>query len=234
MAKKFGFTRTIKLEWLNKTLELVKSNLSDEQIREELDIYLSFELKDKTNIGKARNILMNTWVYSDDKSVELRKNALALIDKYPDDQLAIHWSMMMNAYPVFVEICKLIGKLSEFQDEITLKQIRQKLFDEWGETSTLSFSVDKLVATLRNMNIISTLKPGLYKIQSHKIRESEVVNFMMYTMMTVDDSGYYSFHELSSTIYFFPFQYEIKKENILNDSRFTLNNFGGELTVALS
>lgn len=27
---------------------------------------------------------------------------------------------------------KLIGKLSEFQDEITLAQLKQKLFDEWG------------------------------------------------------------------------------------------------------
>ena len=40
---------------------------------------------------------------------------------------------MLAAYPVFIDMCKLIGKMSEFEDEITLAQLKNKLFDEWGE-----------------------------------------------------------------------------------------------------
>lgn len=31
----------------------------------------------------------------------------------------------------------LIGKLSEYQDEITTAQVKQKVFDEWGERTSI-------------------------------------------------------------------------------------------------
>jgi len=233
MAKKFGFTRTVKTNWLNKTVELVLEGLGQEDIRNQLDEYLSFELKDKTNIGKARNILMNTWVYEDEDSVSIKEIALTLIKKYPEYSLVFHWCMMLMAYPVFTDICKLIGKMTEFQDELTLKQIKQKLFDEWGESSTLYYSIDKLVATLKNLEVMVQIKPGVYSINKHKADKPEIANFMLYVMMLVDNSGYYSYIELKSSVYLFPFEYKVEKEYLLEDERFVMNNFGGELSVAL-
>lgn len=233
MAKRVGFTRTIKPHWLNKTVELVSEGLSEADIRDQLDEYLSFELKDKTNIGKARNILMNTWVYESEESVSIKEPALTLIKKYPEYSLALHWCMMLMAYPVFTDICKLIGKMAEFQDELTLKQIKQKLFDEWGESSTLFYSIDKLVATLKNLEVMVPTKPGVYHINKRKADRPEIVNFMLYVMMLVDNSGYYSYVELKSSIYLFPFDYKVEKEYLLEDDRFVMNNFGGELSIAL-
>lgn len=233
MAKRFGFTRTIKLHWLNKTVDLVSEGLSEEEIRNQLDEYLSFEIQDKTNIGKARNILMNTWVYVNKDSVSIKEPALELIKKYPEYSLALHWCMMLIAYPVFTDICKLIGKMAEFQDDLTLKQIKQKLFDEWGESSTLFHSIEKLVATLKNLDVILPKKPGVYHINKHRTDKPEIVNFMLYVMMLVDNSGYYPYFKLKSSAYLFPFDYKVEKEYLLEDDRFIMNNFGGELSVSL-
>ncbi len=57
-------------------------------------------------------------------------------------------------------MCKLIGKMSEFQDEITLAQLKQKLFDEWGERTTLYHSIDKLIATLKEFDVFALRKAG--------------------------------------------------------------------------
>jgi hypothetical protein len=233
MAKRFGFTRTIKTNWLNRTVELVSEGLSEDDIKNQLDEYLSFELKDKTNIEKARNILMKTWVYESEDSVLIKDTALMLIKKYPEYNLVLHWCMMLMAYPVFTDICKLIGKMSDFQDVFALKQIKQKLFDEWGESSTLYYSIDKLVATLNNLEILIRVKPGVYKIYKHKTDRPEIVNFMLYVMMLVDDSGYYSYGELKSSVYLFPFDYKVDKEFLLEDERFVMNKFGADLTVSL-
>jgi hypothetical protein len=233
MAKRVGFTRTIKPHWLNKTVELASEGLNEIDIKEQLDEYLSFELKDKTNIGKARNILMNTWVYESEDYASIKEQALVLIKKYPEYSLELHWCMMLIAYPVFVDICKLIGKMAEFQDELTLKQIKQKLFDEWGESSTLFYSIDKLVATLKNLEVMASAKRGVYHIKKHKVDRSEIVNFMLYIMMLVDNSGYYSYVELKSSVYLFPFDYRVEKENLLEDERFVMNSFGGELSIAI-
>ena len=164
---------------------------------------------------------------------KLREKALELLNKFPEYRLEIHWCMMLAAYPVFGDMCKLIGKISEFQDEIVLGQIKQKLFDEWGERTTLYHSIDKLVATLKSFEVLLCNKPGKYTVNERSVSNAEVALFMVYTSMLVDDSGYYSFAELNNSLYLFPFKYSIEKEKIAEDERFIFNNFGGELTVAL-
>lgn len=233
MAKMVGLSRNLKLRWLNKVVELVTDNLTENEIKEQLNEYLGFEITSPINIRKTREILMNVWVYENDYSGQLKEQALTLIHKYPENVMTIHWCMMLAAYPVFIDMCKLLGKLAEFQDEITLAQIKQKLFDEWGERATLFHSIDKLMATLKDFDSVACDKPGKYHINKHKVNNSEVIKFMVYTMMCVDGRGYYSFTDLKSSTYFFPFEYQVEKEILLGDDRFVMNNFGGELSIAL-
>lgn len=234
MAKMVGLSRNLKLAWLNQAVELVSSNLTEYEIKEKLNEYLGFEIGSPTNIRKTREILMYIWYYENEYTEKIKPIAVDLIKKYPDYALEIHWCMMLAAYPVFMDMCKLIGKMSEFQDEINLIQLKQKLFDEWGERSTLYHSIDKLVSTLKSFGVLTCDKPGKYHINKHKVTKDEVSSFVVYTMMNVDDSSYYSFKEINGSTYLFPFEYHISKEILLNDERFVMNNFGGELSITLN
>ncbi len=234
MAKMVGLSRNLKLQWLNKVVELVSSNLTEQEIKDQLNEYLSFEISSPTNLRKTREILMNIWVYENVISNKLREEAVSIVRDMPEYALVAHWCMMMATYPVFVDMCKLIGRLSEFQDEITLSQIKQKLYDEWGERTTLYHSIDKLISTLKELSVLKCDKPGKYQIVKHTVRNSRVSAFMVYAMMLVDDSGYYPFVELSNAVYFYPFEYQVEKEIFLTDNRFAMNNFGGELSVSVN
>ena len=234
MAKMVGLSRNLKLTWLNKAAELASGELTEQEIKDQLNEYLSFEITSPTNLRKTREILMNIWVYGGEINDKLRSEALAIIRDMPEYALEVHWCMMMGSYPVFVDMCKLIGKLSEFEDEISLNQIKQKIYDEWGERTTLYHSIDKIVSTLKDINAISCDKPGKYHIVRHEVRNSRVSMFMLYAMMLVDGSGYYPFTDLNNSVYFYPFQYKIEKETLLTDKRFSMNTFGGELTVTLN
>ncbi len=234
MAKMVGLSRNLKLQWLNKAVELASSDLTEQEIKDQLNEYLSFEISSPTNIRKTREILMNIWVYESEINGKLREEAISIIRDMPEYALEIHWCMMMATYPVFVDMCKLIGRLSEFQDEITLSQIKQKLYDEWGERTTLYHSIDKLISTLKELSVLKCDKPGKYQIVKHTVRNSRVSAFMVYAMMLVDDSGYYPFVELSNAVYFYPFEYQVEKEIFLTDNRFAMNNFGGELSVSVN
>lgn len=160
MAKMVGLSRNLKLQWLNKVVELVLEGLPENDIHDQLNDYLSYEISSPTNIRKTREILMYIWVYDNQFSAKLKEEALSLIKNYPDYALEIHWCMMLAAYPVFDDMCKLIGKMGEFQDEITLAQVKQKLFDEWGERTTLFHSIDKLIATLKAIDVLVCDKPA--------------------------------------------------------------------------
>jgi len=234
MAKMVGLSRNLKLQWLNKVVELILEGHTEQEIKDQLNEYLSFEIESPTNIRKTREILMNIWVYDNELSDKIKVPALELIKSYPEYVLVIHWCMMMSAYPVFVDMCKLIGKMSEFQDEISLAQLKQKLFDEWGERATLFHSIDKLVATLKAFDVMVCDKPGKYHVNTQRVSNPKIVAFMVYTMMLVDDRGYYTFTDINSSTYLFPFEYQMEKETLFEDDRFAMYNFGGELSISLN
>ena len=234
MAKMVGLSRNLKPQWLNKVVELVLAGLDEKEIKDQLNEYLSFEIESPTNLRKTREILMNIWVYDNEYSKSLRTAGLELIKQDSDNMLPVSWCMMMAAYPVFVDMCKLIGKISEFEETVTLAQIKQKLFDEWGERTTLYHSIDKLISTLKAIDVLECKKVGNYSVKKHHISKDAVVNYLMYAMMKIDDTGYYSLVELGNSVYLFPFEFKISKESIMMDKRFSMNTFGGELSVALN
>ena len=233
MAKMVGLSRNLKLPWLNEVVRLYAEGLDDNQIKEKLNEYLSFEIGSPTVLRKTREILMNIWVYENDYTAALRDEALRLFQKDSDYALPVHWCMMLAAYPVFQDMCRLIGKIGEFEETITTKQIKQKLFDEWGERSTLYHSSDKLISTLKALEALDSEKTGVYSIKKHEFSKPEIVNFLLYAMMKIDDAGYYSLLDLENSVYLFPFEYKVSKETILMDKRFTTGTFGGELSVSL-
>ena len=233
MAKMVGLSRNLKLPWLNEVARMYAEGLDENQIKDQLNEYLSFEITSPTNIRKTREILMNIWVYENDYTAGLRDEALRLFKKDSDYALPVHWCMMLAAYPVFQDMCRLIGKIGEFEETITTKQIKQKLFDEWGERSTLYHSSDKLIATLKALEALDSEKTGVYSIKKHEFSKPEIVNFLLYAMMKIDDAGYYSLLDLENSVYLFPFEYKVSKEAILMDEKFTTGTFGGELSISL-
>ena len=204
-----------------------------DRVLEQLNEYLSYEIGSPTVLRKTREILMNIWVYENDYTDSLRNEALRLIQKDSDYALPVHWCMMLAAYPVFRDMCRLIGKIGEFEEKITTKQIKQKLFDEWGERSTLYHSIDKLIATLKALDVLESSKVGVYSIKTHAFSKPEIVNFLLYTIMKIDAAGYYTLLDLEYSLYLFPFEYQVKKESIMEDDRFLLGTFGGQISFSL-
>ena len=65
--------------------------------------------------------------------------------------------------------------------------------------------------------------------------DNEQINvFMTYVVMKLIDSGYCSFQELNDSEYMFPFEYNVEREAIVSDDRFSISKFGGEISISLA
>lgn len=234
MAKTVGFSRKIKLEWFDKTIDLCRKKLKEDEFKEELNHYLSFEIESPTVLRKTREILMRIWYYEENDNIAVfRRDAFLLVDKYHDDRLVVYWSMILIIYPVFADLCKMMGRIAEFNDNIKLSQLKQKLYDEWGERSTLFHSTDKIIATMKELGTITTSTPGNYSIVKHSVNNPELVDYILRVAMFIDKGSYYSFSELNSFGFMFPFDYSVSKEYVLTDNHFTTTHFAGETTISL-
>ena len=90
MAKMVGLSRPIKIEWLNKTVELIKEGKTTDEISKELKFYLSFEVKDETNLNKTRSSLIKIWVKTPDEYNEIKEHALKIYDNENTNRLLVH------------------------------------------------------------------------------------------------------------------------------------------------
>lgn len=141
--------------------------------------------------------------------------------------------MMPLAYPIFLDISRLMGKMFEFEDTITTTQIRKKMFDEYGERGTVDYSTTKIISTMRELGGIESSSVGKQTRVKVEVTNSEIVTFMTKVAMHLGGSSYYTFSALTDFPFLFPFEYKLAKEAILQDEDFVTTNFGGELSVSL-
>ena len=233
MAKMVGMNVVVKEGWTKKAIALLSENLTEKEYKDALNEHLSFEIDSAINLRKAREILMRVW-YRDTESVEkLQKEGRELVIKYPDHLAAINWCMTALVFPAFADIARLMGKMFEFQDVITTTQIKQKMFDEWGETGTLQTVVAKIIGTMREIGGIKSEKTGRQESAAIEVKDVEAISFMIRVAMTLDGSSYYAFSSLAEFPFLFPFQYRVSKEMLMQDDRFVLSTFDSTLSVAL-
>lgn len=231
MAKRVGMNKTIKREWLDKTVELVCNGLSDAEIRKELKEYLSFEIDSPTTIKNSRTILLQTWVYIPDELQDIRAAALDIAKKRDYTSIVAHWCMMLLAYPILVDIATYVGKMLNIQDVFTVAWLKNKLNEHWGERTTILESVSKILLTLKNLEVVKSDKLGTYTISNKEIVDYKSICLIVKTILALKQKAYYEIAELNSIPLMFPFKYNVSHELLHNSELFTLNNFGGKVVV---
>lgn len=233
MAKMVGLSLVVKQGWMRKAVALLEEDLPEADYRKQLEEHLSYEIDSPTNRRKAREILMRIWYLNSEGVEELQEEGRRLIKKYPEKLTEFGWCMMPLAYPIFLDISRLMGKMFEFEDTITTTQIRKKMFDEYGERGTVDYSTTKIISTMRELGGIESSSVGKQTRVKVEVTNSEIVTFMTKVAMHLGGSSYYTFSALTDFPFLFPFEYKLAKEAILQDEDFVTTNFGGELSVSL-
>ncbi|HCS72315.1 MAG TPA: hypothetical protein DIW17_00370 [Clostridiales bacterium] len=233
MSKLIGMSRNVNLEWLNEAASLYIAGKSEKEIKDELNQYLSCEIKSHTNMRKTREILMNIWVRDIEGADKTKEVAVRLFQtNKKENVLLAHWCLMLLAYPVFTDICSTIGKLDRNAFDITNKEIKSAMFDLWGERSTLYHSIDKNIKTLKDIGVLSNLPKNKYKVNKCEIESKDGLVLITDTLVCLKDKLYVSTTELNNSPKFFSFEYNITIDALNESSLFSIDKFGGELVVS--
>ena len=233
MAKMVGFACNIKPSWMHYSVQLLEENLTENEYKEKLNTYLSYEIDSPTRLRKTREILMRIWFKEDDDYSNIRKQAVNIIKQYSDYDTTVYLCMIYLFYPVVADVSKFMGKLFEFKDEITNSVLNQKLYDEWGERETLKTVCRRVTLTMKDMGFMINESRLRYKLIKKNITKPEVVNFILTAAMQADGGSYYTFANLNNFYILVPFEYQVSKEQLMNDENFSLNTYDGQLCISL-
>lgn len=234
MSKVIGMSRNINIDWLNEAANLVLADKSEIEIKEALNEYLSYSINSPTNLRKTREILMNIWVRTEEENSKIKELALNLFNtNKSSNKLVAHWCMMLLSYPVFADIVTAIGKMADKQFDITTAQLKTRMFDVWGERSTLYHSIDKNIKTLKDIGALGIIKTGLYKVEEFNLEDKKAIVLIVATLLSLKDKLYMRIEELENAYEFYPFKYEVNLEYLQMSKLFTFDKFGGEIVISI-
>lgn len=152
MAERVGLSKSISLDLLNEVYEQFISDLSKAESKEKLDAIIGATIGSKDTIRKTRSILQSLWYGEDDWF----RHEAALAARYMTHagRLPVHWAMLMDCYPLFTDICVVLGQLFEIKDSVSSAQIKAAIYDKWGPRSTLEACLSKNLKSLRDMGAL--------------------------------------------------------------------------------
>lgn len=140
-----GIKQAIRLEWMQKTANLMLAGIDAKTIRKELHEFLAEKNgsgsdgeRGETSRTQVVNMLMNIWVTPDSNLVAFRDSSLAFLGEIPSEALAVHWGMISTVYPFWFNVARQTGRLLALQEQVTQAQIIKRLKEQYGDRQTVS------------------------------------------------------------------------------------------------
>lgn len=235
-----GFDRKISLDWLDATLHLVEQELSAGEIHTRLNSLLEGQLSGTSHNsarGKTKTVLMHIWVNVPDELVDFRNRAITLSKLHDHDKrVLLHWGMCLVTYPFFFDLALNIGRLLNIQEEISLLQLQRRMVENWGERSTLTRAVQRLIRNMIDWNILRESKQrGHYRLASKILlnNHGNLASWLIEAFMLASDSEVRSFKTIIVNPVFFPFQFALSSSEFERNSKFEIirQGLGEELVI---
>ena len=186
-----GIKQVIRYEWMNYTVDLLTSGLKKEDIRKELENYLS-ERKGNGKTGNragytmslAVTLLMNIWVTPKPELMSFRDKLLKMV-KIKEFEFLCHWAMVSCVYPFWFNMSYIFGSLFLLQDQIKKSQIMSRTYEIFGERNTIERCSRYVIRSFVAWDIIKNKeKTGYYeKSKIIKISDISLASLLIETML---------------------------------------------------
>ncbi|WP_322488366.1 hypothetical protein [Chloroflexus sp.] len=209
-----GFSQRVRLEWLERTANLVLAGNDDAAIYHDLQELL----KDKLSIGgnakrsnreKVITILMKIWVRPPHELLPLQREGLNLLAQLPrEEHIAIHWGMAMAAYPFWGNVAAQVGRLLRLQGSVTAGQVQRRVREHYGERDTVSRAVQRVLRSFVDWEVLKELSAakGIYTAGlTRTIDQVEVIAWLAEAFLHAHPHGSVALRSLLDATSLFPF-----------------------------
>ena len=182
--EKMGFKQPLQREWLDYAVMLLLQK--DPDCKQKL---FDFVKSSDTEVGKRADGSVKTtmgilgaWISPEKDLVPFRDQLLTMAGKLDKSQwLILHWAAIGAAYPFFLAICTVIGRLLSLQDNVTRLQILGRLTEIYGEREIVERQMRYVVQTLMNLELLKrTGTKGVYSAPERFIIDNQELGLLLW------------------------------------------------------
>jgi hypothetical protein len=220
---RIGFTQRVRLEWLERTANLVMAGNGKAAVHDALQELL----KDKVSVGgqskrnnreKIITILMKTWLAVPNELEALRDEGLELLKRFPrSDHLAIHWGMVTAVYPFWSEVAVQVGRLLRLQGSAASVHVQRRIREQYGERETVSRAARRVLRSYLDWGVLQqTGNKGIYTAGTiSSVDDPRRIAWLAEAALHAWADGSAPLNDLLSSPGFFPFRFKALHSQIL-------------------
>jgi len=209
-----GYNRTVKLRWLDETVDLFLAGLSDADICEAL----RERLKDELSVGssaqrgsreKTITLLLKTWVRVPPPLRSLRDDAVQMVHGMRrSERLPLHWGMTMAVYPFWRVVADVTGRLFRLQGVAAPMQVQRRAKELMGEREVVARSTRYVLRAFADWGVVcDSARKGEYQSAVPVVvNEPRLAAWLLETVVVSLADGRTDFHSLVNSPCLFPFQ----------------------------
>lgn len=177
------------------------------------DLQGSFRFNEKAvrgSLDKTITILMRVWIKSPAELAELRLSGLELLKQVPRSRhMAIHWGMVMAAYPFWASVAAQVGRLLRLQDSVAAPHIQRRMRERYGERETVSRRTRYVLRSFIDWGVIrESEEKGIYcSGVSLLIDEPRLMSWLIEAQLHSNPKGRNLYSELRDSLCLFPFHF---------------------------
>ena len=195
MAERIGLTKNVLLDWMELAATCRLAGKTQKEAYPILNERINETIKSPVNVKQIRVILFNMWYRPEDWFLQACTKAAGGLST--NERIAIHWALLLKRYPVFYDISTVIGGLFNYRDEITLGQIRDRVFEKWGARDTLLNCLPKNIQTYKELKAVAaTNKAGTYRRCITKLNDITVMQLLCEAIIDHSGKQYITWEEL--------------------------------------
>lgn len=209
-----GFSQRIRLEWFERTADMILAGNNEAVI----DDSLQDLLRDKVSVGgtavrsnreKIITILLKTWVTVPREREKLRDEGLVMLQRLPrKDGIAVHWGMVLAAYPFWGAVSAYTGRLLRLQGTAAAAQVQRRIREQYGERETASRAARRVLRSFIDWGVLNeTRDKGVYEQgQLYSVEEPGLIAWMVEASLHARSNGSAAIRDLLDSPSIFPFR----------------------------
>ncbi len=213
-ANQIGFSQRIRLEWLERTANLVLAGNDKAGINDSLQEML----KDKVSVGgqavrgnreKAITTLMKTWLTVPRGLEALRDEGLQIHQGLPrKDRIVVHWGMTLAAYPFWGVVAAHTGRLLRLQGTAAAAHVQRRVKEQYGERETASRAARRVLRSFIDWGVLNeTDDKGLYtQGDLYSIQTPSLITWLVEASLHARMNGSAAIKDLLDSPSIFPFR----------------------------
>jgi hypothetical protein len=208
-----GYNRTVKLKWLDETLDLFLSGQSETETYDALRETLSDQLSvgrspQRGSREKTITLLLKTWVRVPPRVRGLRDDAVHLLESMRrSERLPLHWGMTMAVYPFWRVVADVTGRLFRLQGNVSAREIQRRVRELKGEREVVSRSTRYVLRAFADWGVlVGTGDQGTYvPVAPNQINDIPLATWMLEATLFASDTTSIDFRSLANSPALFPF-----------------------------